>query len=106
KWSARGEIEQLKSQNSLLEAENGNYRATTGELTGQIQSLEDVIEDLGARSKLDPEQARAMQKLPAVVKAHAAGGVAPTRALTDVLSSLSSPEDTFGVLRNVLNGLE
>ena len=32
------------------QVENGNYRATTGELTTQIQSLEDVIDDLGARA--------------------------------------------------------
>src|SRR5688572_25647702 len=75
KWSASTEITHLKSVNSLLEVENGNYRQATGELTGQIQSLEEVIDDLGARATLAPEQARAMQKLPAVVKSHAAGGV-------------------------------
>src|SRR2546429_309451 len=62
-WSARTEIDQLKSANSVLEVENGSYRVATGELTTQIQSLETVINDLGARSQLDPAQARAMQKL-------------------------------------------
>ena len=49
-----------------------------------------------------------MQKLPAVVKARAAGGVAqPNPAIADVVTSLvSSPEDTFGVLRDLLQGLE
>src|SRR5437773_6596968 len=101
KWSALAEIAQLKSSNSLLEVENGNYRQATGELTGQIQSLEGVINDLGARASLDPEQARAIQKLPAVVKSHAVGGVTESsRALCEVVSSLfsfSSPDDTFGV---------
>ena len=107
KWSATTEIAQLKSENSLLEVENGSYRQATGELTGQIQSLEDVIDDLGARATLAPEQARAMQKLPAVVKSHAVGGVTePNRAIADVVSSLASPEDTFGVLRHLLSGLE
>src|SRR5262249_6511245 len=46
KWSAKAEIVQLRSSNSTLQVENGNYRATTGELTGQIQSLEDVIDEL------------------------------------------------------------
>src|SRR4029077_12608125 len=73
-WSARGEIDQLHSENSLLQVETGSYRAATGELTAQIQSLETVINDLGVRSQLDPAQARAMQKLPAVVTARAAGG--------------------------------
>src|ERR1700730_17005825 len=110
KWSALTEIAQLKSSNSLLEVENGNYRQATGELTGQIQSLEGVINDLGARASLDPAQARAIQKLPAVVKSHAVGGVTePSRAISEVVSSLSplsSPEDTFGVLRDLLQGLE
>jgi murein DD-endopeptidase MepM/ murein hydrolase activator NlpD len=107
KWSARTEIEQLRAANTLLEIENGSYRAATGELTGQIQSLEGVVNDLGARATIDPAQARAIQKLPAVVKARAAGGVTQSAsAFTGMLSSLSSPEDTFGVLSTLLQGLE
>jgi murein DD-endopeptidase MepM/ murein hydrolase activator NlpD len=108
RWSAWTEIRHLRASKSALEVENGNYRATTGELTTQIQSLEEVIDDLGTRAALDPQQARAMQKLPAVVKARAAGGTAQTNAaVSNVLStSLTSPEDTFGVLRSVLQGLE
>src|SRR4051812_1811618 len=63
KWSSRAEIDQLRSANSSLTIENGSYRAATGELTAQIQSLESVINDLGARATLDPAQARAMAKL-------------------------------------------
>ena len=108
KWSARAEIDELRAENSLLQMENGSYRTATGDLTGQIQSLESVINDLGTRSTLDPAQARAIQKLPAVVKARAAGGTTtpPSSAFAQVLSSISSPEDTFGVLRDVLQGLE
>ena len=40
KWSSRSEIDQLRSANSSLTIENGSYRAATGELTAQIQSLE------------------------------------------------------------------
>jgi murein DD-endopeptidase MepM/ murein hydrolase activator NlpD len=109
KWSARTEIDQLRSANSLLQVENGSYRAATGELTSQIQSLENVINDLGARAALDPAQARAMQKLPTIVKARAAGGSASpaNAAIAEIASAaLSSPEDTFGVLRALLQGLE
>src|SRR3954462_717298 len=109
KWSSRSEIDQLHAANSLLTVENGSYRAATGELTAQIQSLETVINDLGARSKLDPAQARAMQKLPAVVKARAAGGsaVAATAAISEAAAAaFPSPENTFGVLRDLLQGLE
>jgi murein DD-endopeptidase MepM/ murein hydrolase activator NlpD len=56
---------------------------------------------------LDPEQARAMQKLPAVVKARAAGGVTqPNPVVAQMITSLSFPDDTFGVLRELLQGLE
>jgi murein DD-endopeptidase MepM/ murein hydrolase activator NlpD len=109
KWSTRSEIDQLRVANSSLTVENGSYRAATGELTAQIQSLESVIEDLGSRATLDPAQARAMAKLPAIVKTRAAGGtnVAASPAMTQIATAaLTSPEDTFGVLRDLLQGLE
>jgi murein DD-endopeptidase MepM/ murein hydrolase activator NlpD len=108
KMSASLEIEALRASNAALQVENGNFRATTGELTTQIQSLESVIDDLGVRSALDPAQAKAIQKLPAVVKARAAGGNATANAaISSVLStSLISAEDTFGALRALLQGLE
>src|SRR5437867_12141980 len=79
KWSARAEIGEIRTANNSLQEENGSYRAATGALTAQIQSLESVINELGARSMLDPEQARAMQKLPALIKARAAGGARQAR---------------------------
>jgi murein DD-endopeptidase MepM/ murein hydrolase activator NlpD len=108
RWSALIEITQLRATNATLDIENSNFRSSTGELTEQIQSLENVIDDLGARSALDPEQARALQRLPGVVKARAAGGTAqPNAPISSVLSSsLTSPEDTFGVLRTLLQALE
>ncbi len=108
KRSSRLEMHSLVATNSALTMENGNYRETTGELTTQIQSLEGVIDELGARAALDPVQARAMAKLPAVIKQRAAGGTSQTNAaISTVLStSLGSPDDTFGVLRTLLQSLE
>jgi murein DD-endopeptidase MepM/ murein hydrolase activator NlpD len=107
RWKAASDLEQLQQANALLQVENGSYRATTGELTTQIQSLEGVIDDLGQRAALDPTQARAMAKLPAIIKAHAAGGTQKQNALvSSIVGSISSPEDTFGVLRSVLQSLE
>jgi murein DD-endopeptidase MepM/ murein hydrolase activator NlpD len=112
KWSANAQIEELRSTNAVLLVENGSYRVATGELTGQIQSLENVINDLGTRSMLDPAQARAMQKLPAVVRSRAAGGTnantgAANSAISDIAkAAFTTPEDTFGVLRDLLHGLE
>jgi murein DD-endopeptidase MepM/ murein hydrolase activator NlpD len=108
RWKAASDLEQLDQANALLQVENGSYRAATGELTTQIESLEGVINDLGQRAAIDPTQARAMQKLPAIIKAHAAGGTQKQNATVSniVAASLSSPEDTFGVLRTLLQGLE
>jgi murein DD-endopeptidase MepM/ murein hydrolase activator NlpD len=108
RWGDALERHQLQVMNNALQIENGNYRETTGELTTQIQSLENVIDELGSRSALDPAQAKAMSKLPAVIKARAAGGsLQASAAISNVIStSFSSPEDTFGVLRTLLQGLE
>jgi murein DD-endopeptidase MepM/ murein hydrolase activator NlpD len=108
RWSARSEIDQLRSTNAVLEIENGSYRVATGELTTQIQSLESVINDLGDRAHLDPAQARAMQRLPAIVKSRATGGnVQQNAAVSEIAkAALSTPEDTFGVLKDLLKGLE
>jgi murein DD-endopeptidase MepM/ murein hydrolase activator NlpD len=106
RWSAQADIKQLQASNTELQLENASYRGATGELTSQIQSLEGVVDELGERAKLDPAAARAMQKLPQAMRLRATGG--PTAsALSSVLStSLTSPEDTFGVLRDLLQGLE
>jgi murein DD-endopeptidase MepM/ murein hydrolase activator NlpD len=107
RWSAQADIQQLRAANAALQVENTSYRSATGELTSQIQSLEGVVDDLGERAKLDPAAARAMQKLPAAVRSRATGGPLAASALSSVLStSLTSPDDTFGVLRDLLQGLE
>src|SRR6186997_2393792 len=56
RWQTRSEIGQLRAENASLGVENGSYRAATGELTAQIQALEGVIADLGARAELNPAQ--------------------------------------------------
>jgi len=107
RWSAQADIQQLREVNAALQMENGSYRSATGELTSQIQSLEGVVDDLGERAKLDPAAAHAIQKLPATVRSRATGGPLAASALSSVFStSLTSPDDTFGVLRDLLQGLE
>ncbi len=109
-WKARSDVTQLYASHQALVAENANFRSATAALSGQIESLQSVIADLGTRSTIDPGLARAIDKLPALVKARAMGGgsstIAPDRAYTKTLSALASPDDTFGLLRTVLQGLE
>jgi hypothetical protein len=97
-----------------LELENASFRTATSELSGQIESLQSAITDLGAQAALDPSLARTMEKLPALVKSRAMGGnVTPAETTKQqestyarTLSALSNPEDTFGLLRTLLEGLE
>jgi murein DD-endopeptidase MepM/ murein hydrolase activator NlpD len=112
-WKARHDVADLYSSHQALEAENSNYRGATQALAEQIESLQAVIADLGARSALEPGLARAMDKLPALVKARAMGGsaapsmaVPPQSSYARTFSALASPDDTFGLLRSVLEGLE
>jgi murein DD-endopeptidase MepM/ murein hydrolase activator NlpD len=111
-WKAKSDVSTLYVSQQALEAENASYRAATESLSGQIESLQSAIADLGARAALEPSLARTMDKLPALVKARAMGGVAQTKPVTDqeayakTLSALAAPEDTFGLLRGLLEGLQ
>lgn len=108
RWSAQAEIAALRSTTQRLDLENRNFRAATGQLASQLQSLQAVVGDLGAKASVDSATARAMDQLPAVVKSRAVGG--PITSLPSARSLFSprvgSPEDTFGVLRDLLYTLE
>ena len=107
RWSAKAEIEQLRTTAAVLELENRSFRATTGALTTQLQSLQHAITDIGQRAAIDPKSLKAMERLPALVKAAAVGG--PSPASGDRLlyvPGLNTPDDTFGVLRDLLYSLE
>jgi murein DD-endopeptidase MepM/ murein hydrolase activator NlpD len=105
RWSGVAELDHLRVSNAALREENISYRAATGELTGQISALQAALTDLSAQAHLDPTTAKAFSKLPAVVRGQAMGGAseAQTQAL---LAAMRSPEDTFGVLKDLLGNLE
>jgi len=108
RWSARAEIAALRTTAVTLEAENNIFRGMSQELTDQIGAVQDAVTHLSEDSKLDPDSARALAKLPPIVRAGAMGGVnsANTPIARSVLSpSLASPEDTFGMLRELLGRL-
>lgn len=115
-WKAKSDVGNLYASQQALELENASYRTATQELSGQIESIQSAIADLGARAALDPSLARTMDKLPALVKARAMGGTSVPVTGTGTakqespyartLSALSNPDDTFGLLRTLLEGLE
>ena len=102
------DVAHLQTQNAALTMENESYRAATGQLTTQVTTLQAVVNELGDRSKVDPSVAAAIAKLPAPVRMRAAGGVQghpqPARALLS--AAATSPENTFGVIRDLLSVLE
>jgi murein DD-endopeptidase MepM/ murein hydrolase activator NlpD len=113
-WKAKADVTSIYASREALASENASYRAATSDLAGQIESLQSAINDLGARSALDPNVSRAMAKLPALVKARAMGGgtvspETPTARPEDyakALSTLAGPDDTFGLIRSLLESLE
>src|SRR5436190_781211 len=106
-WKAKSDVLDLRASHQELEAENASFRSATDQLSTQVTSLEAAIQDLGARSALDPNVAKTMEKLPALVKARAMGGSTEAdRTAQRTLSSLGTPEDTFGLLRTLLESLE
>ncbi len=110
-WKAKADVADLILSHQVLETENASYRSATEALAGQITSLQAAVADLGARSALDPGLARSMEKLPAFTKARAMGGSSSAstdvdRAARTTLSSLTGGDDTFGLLRTLLESLE
>jgi murein DD-endopeptidase MepM/ murein hydrolase activator NlpD len=109
KWSARTELEQLGTMNKLLQAENESYRGATGAFAAQIQSLEEIVRQMSGKRAVDSVAAKAMQELPVIARARAAGGsteqgvVGSTGAVGELVSSRG---DTFGLLHGLLQILE
>jgi murein DD-endopeptidase MepM/ murein hydrolase activator NlpD len=110
-WKAKSDVASLYENQRALELENANFRQATAALSGQIESLQSAITDLGTRSVIEPNLAKAMANLPALVKAKAMGGGtsrAPkvNASYAATLAALTNPDDTFGPLRTLLESLE
>lgn len=107
RWSGLAEVAGIRTASARLQMENASYRAATGELASEIDALQSTISELGSRAALDPASAKAINSLPAVLKARAMGGGTDLDSARLVLSSaVTSPESTFGVLRALLGSLE
>ena len=103
-WKAKAEVADLYAAQAALELENGSFRGATEALTGQIAALQAAVSDLGGKAALDPALQSAMDKLPAIVKNRAMGG--GTTLASAAVPGLSSPENTFGLLHDLLTGIE
>jgi murein DD-endopeptidase MepM/ murein hydrolase activator NlpD len=103
---AKYDVAGLYASHATLELENANYRAATEQLAGQIMALQTAMSDVGAKAALDPSLQNSMDKLPAIVKSRAMGGPTAATALAMMTPSMSTPENTFGLLKDLLTGLE
>jgi murein DD-endopeptidase MepM/ murein hydrolase activator NlpD len=98
--AVHAEIGELTATAMALRMENDSYRNATGQLAAQITALQGAVDAIGAKAAVDPAASRAMDKLPANVKSRAMGGG------TGVTEALSAPDTAFGVLRDLLVGIE
>jgi murein DD-endopeptidase MepM/ murein hydrolase activator NlpD len=107
RWSALAEVKDLRTTADSLRLQNESFRAMQYELTGQVEGVQKAIAELTEKAKLDPESARALAKLPDGVKARAMGGGSVDSQVSPSLlsQSLTSPDDAFGPLREVLGRL-
>lgn len=111
-WKAKSDVASLYENQRALELENANFRQATAALSGQIESIQSAISALGNSSTLEPGLAKAMANLPAFVKAKAMGSGATARgpksnsSYAATLAALTNPDDTFGLVRTLLEGLE
>ena len=103
---ARYDVAHLYTSHATLELENASYRKATEQLAGQIMALQTAMSDVGAKAALDPSLANSMDKLPAIVKSRAMGGPTAGTTLSSITPGLSSPENTFALLKDLLQGLE
>ncbi|HUF48210.1 MAG TPA: M23 family metallopeptidase [Vicinamibacterales bacterium] len=102
--SEEARLAALQAENEALRLENESYLQATRQLTDQIANLQSAITELSTLAELDPATRRAIDRLPAIVRARAMGGdVAVPAART---AAQVSPERTFSRLQLVLEGLE
>ena len=106
KTAGEAELAGLRLTNEILRLENESYREATGELTGQVASLQTVLTQLSEQSQLDPTTKAALDKLPQLLRGRAMGGGASRVDPTLARAVNGSPESTFGILSDLLGVLE
>ena len=85
--------------------ENASFREATGELAGQIASLQAAVDEIGARAAVDPDADRAMSGCPRAC-ANGRWAARPARRRPVLSGAFGAPDNTFGVLRDMLGVIE
>jgi murein DD-endopeptidase MepM/ murein hydrolase activator NlpD len=96
-WGARAVISDLVRQNAALQVENANYRDATGKLAAQVSSLQAAADTLRATAEVDPQAARAMDRLPSSITHRAMGG-----GVLRFTEAVGSSDPAFGLIGDML----
>lgn len=106
-WGTGLLVADLLRQNAALQMENASYRDATTELVTQVATLQMAADSLGTRAAMDPEVARAMDRLPSSITNRAMGGGSAGADLTAPIATvLSNADPAFGLLRDLLEIVE
>lgn len=110
-WKARLDVTDLATSHAALQMENASYRAATEALAEQIASLQSAVSDIGSNTSMDPSVAKSLDKLPTLVKSRAIGGAiggndVQRTAQNAAFASMVNTEDTFGLMRTLLESIE
>lgn len=105
-WGAKILIADLLRQNAALQMENSSYREETTALVAQVSTLQAAADDLGSRAAVDPQAARAMDRLPPSITRRAMGGGSVADVTGPLTTIASSADPAFGLLKDVLHLVE
>lgn len=108
-WKSKLDVADLAESHAALQVENASYRAATEALAEQIAALQSAVSDINQNTTLDPNVAKSVDKLPAIVKSRAMGGggaEVQRTAQNAAFSSMVNTEDTFGLMRTLLESIE
>ncbi len=102
--ASQAELVALRSANETLRIENDSYRDATGELTDQVASLQTALTQLNEQTELDPATKAAIERLPALIRARAAGGGYATTSRT--AAPAVTADNAIGILRDLVGIFE
>lgn len=100
----QAEVDALEAANESLQIENQSYRQATGELTQQIEAIQTAMTTLGDQAQLEPATRRALEQLQKTGKMLSIGGPSPADLIAKPVAT-TTPESTFGILRDLLGSL-
>lgn len=106
-WAVRSELQQLRQDKASLETANESYRQATVHLSAQISALQAAVDEIGELAAVDPAVNRAMNRLPAGVRARAMGGGTAADRVPPVIGTADGEADeAFAVFRRILGLIE